>query len=93
MQIPIRSNQRNNKLASQEKSEEREIWRKLVVKVILWKDKASEKKSNTPDKITPKEWKTYCQKMVETNVSYGKEKVMGTLKETWQIINNHGGFK
>ncbi len=84
--MPINSNHRNISLASQQKQEERETWHKLVVKVICWKDGLLQ------DKITPKEWTTYCQSMIKTNVSVGKQKVMENLKQLQQIIKDRNGF-
>ena len=84
--MPINSNHRNISLASQQKQEERETWHKLVVKVICWKD------GLVKDKITPREWTTYCQSMIKTNVSQGKQKVTENLKELQRIIKDHNGF-
>ena len=84
--MPMNSNHRNISLASQQKFEERETWHKLVVKVICWKDGLLQ------DKITPGEWATYCQCMIKTNVSVGKQKVMENLKALQHIIKDHNGF-
>lgn len=87
LNITTRSDHHNNNLAYQEKFQEREAWHKLVVKVICWKD------GHLANKITPKEWETYCERTVKTNVSHGKDKVLHSLKETKDIITNHGGFE
>lgn len=94
MQIPSRPNHANIKAAYQKKAEERESWRRLVVKVILWQDGVSEAEtSRILDKISLKEWKTYCQRTIKTNMTYGKDKVRAELKETWKIINKYSGFE
>ena len=67
--------------------EEREVWHKLVVKIICWKDKVH------GDKITKEEWKIYCWRMIKINVSRGEQKIYEELKETEQAIKNYGGFK
>lgn len=93
MKVPVRSNYHTRE-AYQEKFEEREAWHKLVVKVIIWKDGLSETETRKLiNKISLKEWRVYCQHMVKTNVTYGREKVLANLKETWQIIKKHGGFE
>lgn len=90
MRIPIKTNRSNPRFASQEKSDQREIWHKLVVKIINWKDGGA---SRIKDKITPKEWNTYYRRMLKTNTSYGKQRVLSELKETKDTIQKHGGFE
>ncbi len=85
--MPLNSNHRNINLAHQQKSEEREAWHKLVVKIIRLKEGLIE------DKLTPKEWKAYCEFMVKTNISYSKEKILHGLKETRELIKANFGFK
>ena len=68
---------------------EREIWRRLVVKVINWK---STEVSLTLEKITDKEWYTYCQGMIKINVSPTRQKVLDGLEETRKIVKLNGGF-
>ena len=87
MKVSTRSNNHNNNLAYQEKFQEREAWHKLVVKMICWQD------GHLVDKITSKEWKTYCEHTVKTNVSHRKDRVLDSLKETKEIITDHGGFE
>lgn len=92
--MPIKSNNQRNKLAYQDKFEEREAWHKLVVKIICWKDGILEGSSiKSTNKITPKEWSTYQKRMVKTNTTYSKQKVLLSLKETKEIIQQHGGFE
>jgi hypothetical protein len=81
-----RPNQSKNKDAYQEKLEEREAWHKLVVKVLKCKD------GDTSDMLSIHEWETYCKKISETNLTYGKDQVKANLQETWEIINNNHGF-
>ncbi len=72
---------------------EREIWHKLVVKVILWKTQVAKNEILTfTDKITLSEWKIYKRKMVKINETGGKIKILATLKDTWQKIQNNNGF-
>lgn len=78
-------------LASQAKLEERELWHKLVVKVLVWKDGSN--RSSIHDKITQEEWRTYHKKMVEINVTYDKNRVLTELKETQFQIAKNGGFQ
>ena len=72
-----------------DKSIEREIWRRLVVKVINWK---STEISLTLEKITYKEWHVYYQGMIKINVSHTRQRVMENLEETKRIIKSNGGF-
>ncbi|HLC87732.1 MAG TPA: hypothetical protein VJG66_01595 [Patescibacteria group bacterium] len=90
---PIRSNNPRNKLASQEKSEEREIWFKTVVKVINWKNgpKAGEKEI-TSEKISEKEWLNYCKQSFKINTSSLKSQTQKKLQEVEELIRKHGGF-
>lgn len=90
----MKPNPSATKLIYQEKVIEREIWHKLVVKVLCWKDGLLEGGSiKSSDKITVKEWKTYCQKIMETNIISGREKSLANLKITEQLIKNHNGFE
>lgn len=95
--------------ASREKIEERETWHKLVVKVIIWKERSfakvheltSEgKPSHAPNingssltKLTNFEWKTYFQKIIQISVTQDKKKVMSDLKETLEKIKLNGGLE
>lgn len=94
MKIPIRTNHSNSRLANLDKLNERETWHKLVVKVILWKDGIIEGGTyKSRDKITLKEWDTYCKRMIKTNTTYGRQKVLSNLNEIKVIIKKHGGFE
>lgn len=94
MKIPTRSNHPNTRLAYQEKFNEREAWHKLVVKIICWKDGLLEGGTvKFTDKITLKEWNTYFKRMIKTNTTYHKERVLNNLKETREMIKKHGGFE
>lgn len=90
--MAITSRRNNLNKAELEKIEEREYWHKLVIKIILWKETRINSTSNLMEKVTPKEWKTYCQKTLKTNITYGKIKVSENLKQTWQAISQNGGF-
>lgn len=92
MITPAKTTQPRSRMTSPQ-ADEREIWHKLVVKVIRWRDGlvASGSLSAT-DKITHKEWLTYSRKLVQTNLTNGKQKVLDTLKETKQKIIDNGGF-
>lgn len=81
----IKPNSANNRQSDQAIA--REIWRKLVVKIIRWKNG-----DTSTEKITDKEWKEYYSKTLEINVSSQKAKVLDTLKETYSIIQKLGGF-
>ncbi len=94
MKIPSRSNSAKSRFAYQEKSEEREAWHKLVVKIISWKDGLlSGGMVKSKDKITPKEWDTYYKRTIKTNSTYDKQRVLSTLKKTQELIKKHGGFE
>lgn len=90
MNLPTRSNHHGRQIF-QDKFDEREVWHKLVVKIINWKDGLRET-SIIKDKITSKEWRTYCSKMLQINVSSSKQKIMENLKELKKTISNHNGF-
>ena len=67
---------------------------KLVVKIISWQDGLISGGSvKTTDKITSKEWDTYYQRMIKTNTTYEKQKVLSKLHETQESIRKHGGFE
>ncbi len=87
----IKSNPKN-RLANQEKFEERESWHKLVVKVIIWKDK-TRGDVNGVGKISSKEWKTYCKQTLKNNANLGKQKILTGLKQTRQLIKENNGFE
>ncbi len=93
--MPIRAtNHTNNKAANQDKLEEREAWYKLVVKIINWKDGQNQGNSlNANNKITAKEWDMYYKRMLKTNITYSKQRVLTTLEETRDKIQTHGGFE
>lgn len=88
------SSNHNNSKVNQEKQEERETWLKLVVKIISWQDGLIAGGSvKVADKITPKEWETYFQRMIKTNTTYDKQKVLSKLQETQESIRRNGGFE
>lgn len=92
--MPINSTRPNIRQASLDKLEQREIWHKLVVKIILWKDSVSNSLSfRRAEKITDKEWLTYCRRVSQTNLTYGKQKVLQNLKELKATIKSNGGFE
>lgn len=84
----------NRKAAQLEKLQEREFWHKIVVKILCWRDGLSSGGIiKSTDKITPKEWKTYCERMIKINISQGEVKVKEDLKKIRKIIKNFGGFR
>lgn len=91
---PLRNNNNSrNKLASQEKSEEREIWFKTVVKVINWKNGPRAGESEiTSEKISPKEWLNYCKQSFKINTSSLRSQTQKKLQEVEELIKKHGGF-
>jgi hypothetical protein len=90
LKIPVNTRHTNSRFANQEKADQREIWHKLVVKIINWKDGGGMKTAN---KITPKEWNTYYKRMLKTNTSYAKQRVLSELQETKEKILKNGGFE
>lgn len=76
-----------SRMAYQDKQAEREFWYQIVVKVIRWKDGYS------LDKISPVEWKTYCQRMISINITRGKDKTIQRLKKLEEVIRNNNGFE
>lgn len=93
MKVPIKQPLSSSKLASLEKLQEREVWHKLVIKIISWKELRSvDNASKVTEKITPTEWDTYYKRMVDINTTYSKQKVLSDLKNTQDLIEEHGGF-
>lgn len=93
LKIPTRPNNPNISLASQERLDQRESWHKLVVKILTWKDQASEGNLVREEyRITAVEWETYSKHMVAMNTSYSREKMSASLKATKEIIEKNGGF-
>jgi hypothetical protein len=83
----------NSKKASEEKAELRESWHKTVVKILCWKDGLSQQNVITlTDKITPSEWKEYCEKMMSISVEAGKDKTAEKLRKIKEQIQKHNGF-
>lgn len=77
-----------------EKQEERETWYKLYVKIVSWKDGLLEGGSvKRTDKISKKEWDTYCFHMLKINVTHGREKTLQVLEEVKKSIKSYGGFE
>lgn len=91
--MPVRSKNQNLSAAEIEKLQQKEYWHKLVIKIILWREDQFTTISGLREKVTLKEWKTYCQQTLKTNVTYGKLKVNESLRQTWQEINKNGGFE
>ena len=80
--------------ASQDQADQREIWHKLVVKIISWKDGLLEGGIiKITDKISSKEWNVYFKRILKMNTSYSKERVLLSLKETKDLITKNGGFE
>lgn len=76
-------------------SEEKELWHRIVVKIIRWKTvfKKGDDVVDYPEKITMKEWKTYCRRKIRINTSFDKVSMLNTLKEIQRAITTNGGFK
>lgn len=84
----------SNKTAILEKQQERETWYKLVVKIISWKSGLLEGGTvKQVNKISAREWRTYCEHSLRINVTYGKSKTQEDLKELKKIIHDFGGFE
>lgn len=93
MKLPTRPNSGNG-LTSQEKTEERETWLRLVVKVILWEDAPDSRNSTESEyRITRSEWSKYCKRIIKTNLTDRKEKVLAGLEDTLKKIKLHGGLE
>jgi hypothetical protein len=91
--MPVHSG--GQKTAEQlEKIAAKEDWFKLVVKIINWKDGNPERGSiQLGAKITNKEWNDYTKGTLANNLTYGRDAVIDTLKNTKQIIKDFGGFE
>ena len=85
-------NPNKNKLVSDEKAKERELWFKTVVKIINWKEGKASKKQALAEKISTKEWINYCQQTLKINSNTLKSKTMKKLEEVEELIKKHGGF-
>jgi hypothetical protein len=90
MNIPSKPNQSKSDLPVI--PDEREIWHKLVIKVIRWKDEPVVG-GNFTAKITSKEWDTYAKSIVQINTTNEKQKFLADLQETKDLIQKHGGFE
>ncbi|MBI3485695.1 hypothetical protein HY025_01995 [Candidatus Daviesbacteria bacterium] len=94
MKLVTNFRQNHSRIVNQEKFEERETWHKLVVKVILWKGESSiDSPRKLVDKITTKEWRTYCRRTVKINIVLGRKIVSANLKELWKVISKNKGFE
>lgn len=94
MKVPTRPNHPDIKLAYQEKLDERESWHKLVIKIISWREGVLEGATfRAKDKITYKEWVTYYQRTLKTNITHSRERVLADLRHTKSMIKEHGGFE
>ena len=94
MNMPIHKINSKKRLAHQMGSEERELWLKLVVKVIRWKDDPLKSENFNPlNKITSKEWNFYHKNILKNNINGNRQKILSTLNETKVLIKNHGGFE
>ncbi len=86
----------NNQLTPEqiEKQQVSEAWFKIVVKIIRWRDGTISYGDLAPvDKVSPKEWKMYCDNIKKKNVSYSEKRIADELKETWERINSYDGFE
>lgn len=79
---------------SQARSEEREAWYKLVVKIIIWKNTSlNQAVIDKTAQITQQEWDTYYQTSINTNTTYSKGKVLNDLEAARKAIKLNSGFK
>lgn len=85
------TNTNRNRIVSDEKSQQRELWFKTVVKVLKWKEGFKGKKTPDCEPITPKEWSAYYKETLKINVTL-KDKTLKKLKETEEMIKKNGGF-
>lgn len=77
-----------------EKARQQEFWFKIVVKILSWKEGLSGSGVKiSRDKISPKEWKLYSERILKNNVTYNKDRVLRDLKETQEKIAQFGGFE
>ncbi len=77
-----------------EKMKEYETWFKIVVKILRWKDGATELGDLSKiDKVSQKEWKTYCETILKKNIVFGKKKTQEKLDETWKKIQQYHCFE
>lgn len=82
------------KFAHQKKQEEREVWHKIVVKILRWKQNPEEGENLRPiGKITTKEWTTYSKSLIKMNATNSKEDTTKKLKIIKDLITCHGGFE
>lgn len=83
----------DKELAHEKNLEEKEIWHKLIVKIITWKDgtvgKGVVAKS---DKITHNEWRLYRKRLTLVSPPKDVARFEARLKETQQKIRENGGF-
>jgi len=83
----------DKELAHEKNLEEREIWHKLVVKVITWKDGTVGKGVVAfSEKVTPKEWKIYKKRLTAASPIKDIARIEARLKETLEKIRKNGGF-
>lgn len=89
-----RSNKPNIREAYKKRFDEREVWHKIVVKILRWKEDQAEKNESLPlGKITTKEWTTYSKSIYKTNVMNGKSEITKRLKDIKNLITKNGGFE
>ena len=76
-----------------QKSNERDLWQRIVVKVISWSDGLHAGGIIKPtDKITEKEWRTYCSRLLKIDTSDNKKKTKLDLEQTRVKIESFKGF-
>lgn len=81
------------KAASLEKTNQQDIWRRIVVKVISWSDGLlSGGIIKQTDKITREEWKVYSDRCFKINIGQDKKKIEKDLDITKKKIEFHNGF-
>lgn len=87
------SKKSDKEIAHEKNLEEREVWHKLIVKVITWKDGTVGKGVVAfSEKITPKEWRHYKKRLTAASPVKDVARIEARLKETLEKIKKNGGF-
>lgn len=87
------SKKSDKEIAHEKNLEEREVWHKLIVKVITWKDGTVGKGVVAfSEKITPKEWRHYKKRLTAASPAKDTARIEARLKETLEKIKKNGGF-
>lgn len=91
MNIPVAA--ANEKRVAQ-KAAASEAIHKMVIKVISWKSGLMAGASIiSTNKISQKEWNKYKRHILTISKTESKERVLGKLRETQELISKNGGFE